>query len=274
YLFDPRGFWEHIASYAVSIFMTCTAVLISAADYSRRSVTMTDRYISVAQGLLVRSEYRIPYTSLHCFGCTQSPFSRLAGVVKITLAASRCDGRRGGIYLPKERADKVSRAIYGSAGDMICTIRSQNSRVFLTSALLANPVGGVLAAAPIISGIGRAAGIDARDAFLQELNFSQYFLLLGVPPLTAFIAYFLIAMYMVSVAVMFERNFSLRCTVFDGGICIGSGAVIKKEWYVPFSRISGVRCRQTMLMRAFGICSYEVKVLGKWRRICICKKDL
>lgn len=272
YLFDPRGFWEHIASYAVSIFMTCGAVLISAADYSRRSVTITDRYISVAQGLLVRSEYRIPYSSLHCFGSTQSPFSRLAGVVKITLGAARRDGRRGVIYLPKERADKAARVMYGGAGEELCTLCSKNSRVFLTSALLANPVGGVLAAAPIISGVGRAAGIDARDALLHELDFSQYFLMLGVPPLTAFIAYVLIAMYLVSVAVMFERNFALRCTVFDGGLQIGSGAVVKKEWYVPFSRITGSRCRQTMLMRTFGICSYEIKVLNKWRRICIYKK--
>ena len=265
YLFDPSGFFERIASYAVSLLLTAGAAAVSAAGYFGQHISADETGVSVRRGLFIRRTYRASYARLQSAAFAVSPVMRLFSAVRVSFSACRFGNGMSAFYLTDETAGELRGGMLSGLGKKISSFRARNGRTLLAAALLSNPFGGFAAAAPFIRGVGRAAGENARSELVSSLDFSQLLVLIGIPPAAAFLTYLFIAFSLVSALRAFFASYSLRADIYERGAVVRRGLVTRRETIVPFGcdvRVTVLRTLPMLPLRLRG-CALSPRELGR-----------
>lgn len=227
YLFDPKGAMQIIISNALNIVLMAAALTLSAADYSRKKLRFTDDCISVSQGTLVRSFFKLPYDKIRSLTFTSSPMMKLFSAVKLTAGP----GRAGAFYISEDAAKSLAEEFSIGFGGICCREKVSNRKILRMSALSANPLAGLTVAVPLFGIIGRAFGSGARKELLHRLDFSRYFLYLGLSKGAAVIAWVMAVLYVIGAVTVFLKNACLEYEICEKGTIVRSGILIRQEVY-------------------------------------------
>ena len=264
FLFDPAGFWEHITSYTLSFFLLIVFGAFSAADYRTKKYKTLPDQASVKEGILFQKKFSLPYDKLQSVIIQSSPFTMLFSAVKIQLNTAATKAKKGDavFYLSKENAKRLITEIYDDIGYIHRYYHAKNSRIFLMAAIWSNPVSGFLILSPVVNNIGKIVGSELKTQLISSFDFSKYLVYIGISPTTAFIAYFLIVCYLVSVAADFFRTSNFTCTAYQKGIVIKRGIIRKTLFFTNPSKLNAITINSSIFMIPLRLCSAYIYTVG------------
>lgn len=263
-LFRPESLWEHITSYSLSILFIVSVGTFYVLGYLSKRYTGGLDHTFIQNGFPIRAQFSIPHNKLQSVIIQKSPLPSLFKAVKIQLNTPATSAKKGDamFYLSQHRANKLIREIYDDIGYALHTYEAHNIRVFFMASIWSNPVSGLLIIAPFINNMGKITGEQLSTELFKSFDLSVHLMYIGLPPTTAFIAYFMLLCYVISVAADFIRNAKFTCTSYQNGILIKRGIIKRTFFLTNCKKLNAISINQSMVMLPTRLYSAYIHTVG------------
>lgn len=263
-LFSPQKTAEYITSYILSLLIFVIVGGYAAANYLVKRYSLRQDGTYICTGFPFNIKTLIPYEKLHSVTIQSSPLTEIFSAVKIQLNTPAVRVKKSDVifYLSKNKAQTLVSEIYSDIGAVVKQYRAKNLKIFFMASVWSNPVSGILIIAPFIRNFGKVMGEQLQIQFFESFDFSAYLMYIGLPPVTAFAAYFLLLCYFVSVAADFIRHSGFTCTSYKNGILIQRGIIKRTLFLTNKTKINSLTISQSLVMLPVHLYSAYIYTIG------------
>ncbi|MDP4120668.1 MAG: PH domain-containing protein [Bacillota bacterium] len=213
------------------------------------------------QGVFFRRKTFIPYEFIHSIVISNNIFPRIFGAKHLQVNSATSILRKSAINLWVSQKEKT-----GFSNIPLTVIyKGSFKRILLMATTWSNSLSGLIILAPIIQKVGNILGKKYEEQLYHTFDISTYIAMVGIPPLMAFIAGFIIVGYAVSFTVILFRYGLFEA--FSGEknenfVVINRGILNKNTFITKTMRINAIEIRQSILMRLLHISSVYINTIG------------
>ncbi len=247
---------------ALEIITLAFIILLAVFSWNSILISVSDRYITVKTGFLIKSCAVIELSRISSISLNQDVFDFIFKSVSCKINTEAGTPRKSDfdIKLCKSEAKRLYFMIYGEEDMKI--IKFSPLRIALLAATVSSAATGIIVGIPVINKISDLIGIAISDMLIDEINnvsakFNSVF-----PPVVNTITVILLIAYGVSFLVCLIKHLNFKLKSGNNSIEIQSGLITRRKTIFKKSKVNDVCFEQTPLMRLIKKYSMRVSIGG------------
>lgn len=246
----PNSLAQIIIVYGLNIFCFIIFVLWAIIRYRKFLYLDDDKYFYWQKGVFIRRFSKISNQDIHSVIIEKKYPSALFGAreIRLLVPSKYKNVSQIHLFLSKDKIINTIQEIYGGRSK-IQLYKTNNLRLLLMALSWSNSLTGLLILAPFIKNIGDLFGEKYSQLLYKNLDISSYIVYIGVPPLAAFIAGFLIVGWAAAFFIQFIRYYNFTTEKSDKEIFISRGWINKHLFIIQKEKINSITVKQSLLMQ-------------------------
>lgn len=238
---------SRILAAEIAVFLLISAIAVM--RWSRFSLSVEDRKITLRQGVFFREKHTLRATAVSSVTVRQNPADFLFRSVTVSLCteAGRPNGADFEFKLGKRNAEELMRELFGD--ERYAAVKFSGLRLAASAALTSSALTGLVIGIPLFNRTGKVFGNAVNAALLNEINtvsskFNTYF-----SPIFNTVVLILLGAYGISFIYSLIRAFKFRLFSGRERLEVHSGLFIRRRTAFFRNAVQDISVEQTPLMR-------------------------
>lgn len=258
----PESIWQQVNYTVFNILFIITLVIIICLEYKQIFYVQNERRIALGKGLFHHSLTLLPTGEVTAISVSRNIVLWLAHCCRIYMSSSTCcKTRKTELYVTNSSAKKI---IEFSTDKTLQHIIFKSKLIYpvLMSLTQSNFLTGTLALSVIFQRLGDVLGEKLAENVIQSLNFPQYLLAMGLPPVFSYVGGFIFAGFLFGLFTQIFNNINFTSFCNDKFIFVYKGLYRRNILAVQKRFLNGVLIKQTLLMCIIKIYTISLLYIG------------
>lgn len=246
----------------LEILAFAVVLLIAVIGWRAVSVTVSDGYVTVNKGFLLKTCAKIEFSHISSISLKQNLLDYIVGSVKCSVNTEAGTPQKSDftVRMYRDDAKKLFKLVYGEESRTV--LKFSALKIAFLAATTSSAVTGIVIGVPVINQTSELLGIAVSDMLFDRIStisnkFNTFF-----PPIVNIITLTLLAAYGFSFFVTFFKNINFKLQIGKDKIDVESGFVVRKKTVFKKSHVNNICLEQNPIMRLFRQFSMRASIGG------------
>ncbi len=262
-IFLSYNITEIINTLSINILSVGVLIFLCILEYRANIYRAGQKYFYLKKGLFQKRIISLPYNRIQFINIQRSLIPSIFGAAKLSLDAATKDPTAPdiSINLSKSALLKAAKPLFPKK-DLHYVYKADILKLIITAASWSNPATGLLLSVPFINNFGKVLSAELNKNLYETVNIGIKFLAIGLPPAAAWIAYIMLAGWVVAFSFMLLRYINFKVFKSKDNVLITRGLISRVTQIIDTQNINAILLKQTLIMKIFKLYTAYINVIG------------